>query len=143
LGFLPALEMLVQQTAGRTPARVQLEKGACPEPVEGDMAHRCTPEVELAAYRIAQEALNNALQHAQAQNIVVRVRCDREELTLSVADDGVGFTLPPRPDILTQADHFGLVGMQERATRVGGTLRVRTAPREGTQVTVRLPARSP
>ena len=135
LGFLPALEMLVQQTAGRTTARVQLEKG--------DTAHRCTPEVELAAYRIAQEALNNALQHAQAQNIVVRVRCDREELTLSVADDGVGFTLPPRPDILTQADHFGLVGMQERATRVGGTLRVRTAPREGTQVTVRLPARSP
>ena len=135
LGFLPALEMLVQQTAGRTPARVRLER-------EGT-AHRCTPEVELAAYRIAQEALNNALQHAQAQNIVVRVRCDREELTLSVADDGVGFTLPPRPDILTQADHFGLVGMQERATRVGGTLRVRTAPREGTQVTVRLPARSP
>ena len=135
LGFLPALEMLVQQTAGRTPARVRLER-------EGT-AHRCTPEVELAAYRIAQEALNNALQHAQAQNIVVRVRCDREELTLSVADDGVGFTLPPRPDILTQADHFGLVGMQERATRVGGTLRVRTAPGEGTQVTVRLPARSP
>ncbi|MBE9472134.1 MAG: HAMP domain-containing protein, partial [Chloroflexi bacterium] len=135
LGFLPALEMLVQQTAGRTPARVQLEKG--------DTAHRCTPEVELAAYRIAQEALNNALQHAQAQNIVVRVRCDREELALSITDDGVGFTLPPGPDLLTQAGHFGLVGMQERATRLGGALQVRTAPGEGTQVTVRLPARSP
>ncbi len=141
LGFLPALEMLVQQTAGRTPARVQLEKGAYPEPVEGGTAHRCTPEVELAAYRIAQEALNNALQHAQAQNIVVRVRCDREELALSITDDGVGFTLPPRPDLLTQAGHFGLVGMQERATRLGGALQVRTAPGEGTQVTVRLPGR--
>jgi len=149
LGFLPALEMLVQQTAGRTPARVQLEKGSRPatastrggEPVEEDTAHRCTPEVELAAYRIAQEALNNALQHAQAQNIVVRVRCDREGLVLSITDDGVGFTLPPRPDILTQVDHFGLVGMQERATRLGGTLHVRTAPGEGTRVTVRLPGR--
>ncbi len=133
LGFLPALEMLVQQTAGRAPARVRLERE--------DTAHRCTPEVELAAYRIAQEALNNALQHAQAQNIVVRVRCDREGLVLSITDDGVGFTLPPRPDILTQADHFGLVGMQERATRLGGTFHVRTAPGEGTQVTVRLPGR--
>jgi len=157
LGFLPALEMLVQQTAGRTPARVRLEKGASPvcpersrgkpvegaspEPVEGDTAHRCAPEVELAAYRIAQEALNNALQHAQAQNIVVCVRCDREELTLSITDDGVGFTLPPRPDLLTQAGHFGLVGMRERATRLGGALQVRTAPGEGTQVTVRLPGR--
>jgi len=97
--------------------------------------------VELAAYRIAQEALNNALQHAQAQNIVVCVRCDREELTLSITDDGVGFTLPPRPDLLTQAGHFGLVGMRERATRLGGALQVRTAPGEGTQVTVRLPGR--
>jgi len=139
LGFLPALEMLVQQTAERTPARVQLEKGACPEPVEGDTAHRLAPEVELAAYRIAQEALNNALQHAQAQNIVVRVRCDWEELALSITDDGVGFTLPPRPDLLTQAGHFGLVGMQERATRLGGTFHVRTAPGKGTQVTVHMP----
>ncbi len=135
LGFLPALEALVQQTAGRTPARVRLEREST--------AHRCTPEVELAAYRIAQEALNNALQHAQAQNIVVRVRCDREELALSITDDGVGFTLPPGPDLLTQAGHFGLVGMQERATRLGGALQVRTAPGEGTQVAVRLPARSP
>jgi signal transduction histidine kinase len=134
LGFLPALEMLVQQTAERSTARTRLEKG--------DTVHRCAPEVELAAYRIAQEALNNAVQHAQAQNIVVRVRCDLEKLTLSVADDGVGFTLPHRPDFLTQAGHFGLVGMQERAARLGGTLQIRTAPGEGAQVTVQLPDRS-
>jgi len=131
LGFLPALEMLVQQAAERTTARLRLEKG--------NTVHRCAPEVELAAYRIAQESLNNAIQHAQAQNIVVRVRCDREELALFITDDGVGFTLPPGPDLLTQAGHFGLVGMQERATRLGGTLQVHTAPGEGTQVTVRLP----
>ncbi|MEE9616093.1 MAG: ATP-binding protein [Anaerolineae bacterium] len=131
LGFIPALEMLAQQAAGRTSARVRLEKECT--------VHRLAPEVELATYRIAQEALNNALQHAHAQNIVVRAQCDSEGLTLSVTDDGVGFTLPPRPDLLTQAGHFGLVGMQERATRLGGTLQVRTAPGKGTQVTIRLP----
>ena len=135
LGFLPALEMLVQEAAGPTTARVGLEKAG---PV-----CRFGPAVELTAYRIVQAALNNAIQHAQAQNIVVRVRCDPDGLALSVVDDGVGFTLPPGPDILTRAGHFGLVGMQERATRVGGTLQVHTAPGEGTRVTVRLPGRAP
>jgi len=135
LGFLPALEMLARQTAERTPARVKLEKA-------GDV-RRFASEVELAAYRIAQEALNNAVQHAQAQHIVVRVDCAPEGLTLSVADDGVGFTLPVRPDVLTRADHFGLVGMQERATRLGGALKVDTAPGTGTRITVHLPTRTP
>ena len=131
LGFLPALEMLVQQAAERTAARVRLEKG--------DVVHQCAPDVEMAAYRIAQEALNNALQHAQAQNVVIRIQCDLERLTLSVADDGVGFTLPQRPDFFTQDGHFGLVGMQERATQLGGTLQIRTSPEEGTLVTVQIP----
>ena len=133
LGFLPALEMLVQEAAGRTTARIRLEK-------EGPV-RRFGPEVELTAYRIVQEALNNAIQHAQAQRIVVHVRCDPDGLVLSVVDDGAGFILPPRPDILTQAGHFGLVGMQERATHVGGILQVQTSPGEGTHVTVRLPDR--
>lgn len=131
LGFLPALEMLVQQAAERTTARLRLEKG--------DATHRCAPEVELAAYRIAQEALNNAIQHARAHEIVVCVHCDSEGLTLTVTDDGVGFTLPQRPDLFTQVGHFGLVGMQERATRLGGTFQVHSAPGEGTQVTAHLP----
>jgi signal transduction histidine kinase len=135
LGFLPALEMLVQQTAERTDAQVRLEKES-PVP-------RCAPEVELATYRIAQEALSNAVQHAQARHIVVRVRCDSEDLTLSVSDDGAGFALPPRPDVLTRAGHFGLVGMQERVDRLGGTFLVETVPGEGTRVTARFPAQLP
>jgi len=131
LGFLPALEALVQQVAERTTAGVRLER---PGPV-----YRLAPEAELAAYRIAQEALNNAVQHAGATDIVVSVQGTAGELLLSVTDDGHGFTLPERADTLTQAGHFGLVGMQERAARLGGTLQVRTAPGKGTQVSVRLP----
>jgi two-component system sensor histidine kinase DegS len=133
LGFIPALEMLVRQVAESTTARVEFTK-VCAD-------QRLPPEVELAAYRIAQEALNNALQHAQAENITVRVRCDSDALALSVIDDGVGFELPARPDLLTQAGHFGLLGMRERATLLGGSFRIHTAAGEGTHVFVHLPAR--
>ncbi|MGD2104933.1 MAG: histidine kinase [Anaerolineae bacterium] len=132
LGFIPALEMLVRQVKEQTEARVILEK-ACVD-------QRLAAEVELAAFRIAQEALNNALQHAQAEEIIVRVRCEGEGLNLSVVDDGVGFRLPARPDLLTQAGHFGLMGMRERSTLLGGAFRVDTAPGQGTRVTVNLPA---
>ncbi len=131
LGFFPALEMLVRQADERTPVRIQLE--------EGNTIHRFPSEMELAAYRIAQEALNNVIQHAQARHIVVRVRSTPDNLTLSVTDDGVGFDLPPRPDILTQDGHFGLVGMQERVTRLGGAFQIHTAPGEGTQIIAHLP----
>jgi signal transduction histidine kinase len=132
LGFVPALEMLIRQAADQTTAQVQLTKSCADQ--------RLAPEVELAAYRIAQEALHNALQHARAENITVRVRCASDGLALSVIDDGVGFGLPPRPDLLTRAGHFGLLGMRERATLLGGSFRIRTAPGKGTRVTVRLPA---
>jgi signal transduction histidine kinase len=134
LGFMPALEMLVQQAAQRTSVRIRLEtQGA---------ARRCAPDVELVAYRIAQEALNNALQHADAQEIAICVRYDAQEMSLSVADDGKGFSLPQRPDQLTQAGHFGLVGMRERATLLGGDLDIRTAPGQGTRILFRLPTKS-
>ena len=135
LGFLPALEMLVRQVSERTAARVKLETGG--------VVRRFAPEVELAAYRVAQEALSNAAQHAQAQEITVGFRGDGDGLTLTIVDDGMGFALPPGPDVMTQAGHFGLVGMKERVTRLGGTFQVDTVPGAGTRITVRLPDQVP
>jgi signal transduction histidine kinase len=132
LGFMPALEMLVRQTAERTDAEIRL--------VQGQPVQRLATDVELGAYRIAQEALTNALQHAQAQHITVRVDGEAQALTLAVIDDGRGFTFPEKPDLLTREGHFGLIGMQERATLLGGTFQVRTVPGHGTHVVVRLPA---
>ena len=131
LGFLPALETLVRQADERSASHVRLERGGS--------VPRLDPEVELTAYRIAQEALNNALHHSRATVITVRVMSDEQGLSLSIIDDGEGFTLPLRPDVLTKAGHFGLVGMQERASRLGGTLQVHTAQGKGTQVVARLP----
>ncbi len=133
LGFVPALEALVDQAAARTDAVVELEK-------EGAI-QRLAPDVELAAYRIAQEAVTNAVRHARADRIIVRVRTHREGLVLSVTDDGAGFDLPPGPDVLTRAGHFGLMGMRERAMLLGGSLSIDSAPGEGTRIEVRLPSR--
>jgi signal transduction histidine kinase len=133
LGFVPALEMLVRQATEHGDGEVHLEQ---PQTV-----HRLPPKVELGAYRIVQEALNNALQHAQAQHVTIHVESQAEHLVLTIADDGVGFVFPGKPDELTRDGHFGLIGMLERATQLGGTLHVDTAPGQGTRVFVRLPIR--
>ena len=85
--------------------------------------------------RIAQEALQNALRHARADHIAVRVSADDGRILLEVEDDGVGF----EPDAVdTRSRRLGLTSMEERARRLGGTLEIRSAPNAGT--TVRLEA---
>ena len=85
--------------------------------------------------RIAQEALQNALRHADATRIVVRLDADDGRVLLSVEDDGVGFD-PRATD--ARSHRLGLTSMEERATRAGGRLEIRSARGEGT--TVRLEA---
>jgi two-component system sensor histidine kinase DegS len=134
LGFMPALEMLIRQARERTGVDIRLERG--------QTIDRLAPKVELGAYRIVQEALNNAVQHARAQHVTIHVAFEAQRLILTVADDGEGFVFPEKPDGLTRDGHFGLIGMQERAAQLGGTLRVDTAPGQGTRILVRLPAQS-
>jgi nitrate/nitrite-specific signal transduction histidine kinase len=98
--------------------------------VEGD--GRLSPEVEEGLYRIAQEALNNALKHAHAQTVSVHLHHNRRTVTLEIADDGVGF----EPAEAQEQGGFGLRGMEERAVRMGGELTVQSKPGEGTNVTV-------
>jgi signal transduction histidine kinase len=97
------------------------------------------PELPLASkevlYRIAQEALQNALKHARPSRIELTLREDAGELVLCVADDGGGFD--PSGDY---PGHLGLHSMRERATTVGGALEVKSTPGAGTQVLARVPA---
>jgi signal transduction histidine kinase len=127
LGFVPALEMLVRQHADLTDAKLHLERH---EPI-----CRLPSEIELAAYRVVQEALRNAIRHAQAEHITVHVQCRPDMLQLTVTDDGVGFVFPDQPQDLTGGGHFGLLGMQERIAQLGGTFQIDTAPGRGTRVT--------
>jgi len=130
LGFVPALEVLIRSADTRTDALVTLR-------VDGS-ERRLATDMELAAYRITQEALNNAIQHAQARHISVTVAYD-DGLTLQVADDGSGFEPATHLGNYTRAGHFGLVGLLERARQWGGSLKVDSRPGRGTVIRVRLP----
>ncbi len=95
-------------------------------------------EKRLALYRIAQEALNNAVQHAAAARIDLALAVENGRLVLTVDDDGVG---PPAADALDYAarGHYGLLGMQERADLLRADLAVGPGPLGGTRVAVAAP----
>ena len=100
--------------------------------VEGQVELPATVEEEL--YRIAQEALNNALKHAAPTLVTVTIRADGEHVELEVADNGRGFD----PQTVTNNAGIGLTSMHERAQKLGATLDVTSAPGEGTRVRVTL-----
>jgi signal transduction histidine kinase len=99
--------------------------------VEGE--RRLAPAVEGELFRIAQEALNNAIKHAGASRVDVRVDIGERAATIEVRDDGCGFD-PLAPDV--RAKRLGLTSMQERAEALRGSLAVRSARGEGTTVSV-------
>jgi signal transduction histidine kinase len=96
-------------------------------------ATKAEPETEGEVLRIAQEALANALRHADAERIELRVQGRDGRLTVTVADDGVGFD-PKAPGLRSR--RLGLTSMEERARALGGTLAVVSRPGEGTTVTL-------
>ena len=87
--------------------------------------------------RIAQEAVNNALKHAEARQIRVKMYVERRKLWLRIADNGCG--LIPQDVLASRDNHFGLIGMQERAKSLGGEFRLMSRPGEGTEVEVAVP----
>jgi signal transduction histidine kinase len=93
-------------------------------------------KVERELYRIAQEALQNALKHSGADVIALELDLDAAGSTLTVTDDGAGFD-PADP--LLRSQHLGLTVMAERARAVGGRLELRSRPGEGTTVRVEVP----
>ncbi len=93
----------------------------------------------LALFRIVQEALRNAAQHAGARTVWVRLGWDAATITAEVRDDGVGFAPPPRWAALVERGHLGLAGATERAEALGGRLTVESAPGRGTVVRAVVP----
>ena len=93
------------------------------------------PDRELALLRIAHEALHNAVRHAKADHVTVRLAGENGKLVVEVSDDGVGFD-PHAPDVRSR--HLGLTSMEERARELHGRLKIRSAPGQGTTVRVEL-----
>jgi signal transduction histidine kinase len=130
LGLVPALDMLARDTSELLNIPVIFETSGADR--------RLRPEVELALYRIAQEALSNVARHAQASLVEVGLVFNQETISLTVSDDGGGFSVPKSPAEMAPTGHFGLLGMQERAELVGARLMINSALGQGTHVIVKL-----
>lgn len=103
---------------------------------------RPPPAIEQGAFRIAQEAIANIIQHAQARTVIVRLRRVPTRLELSIADDGSGFD-PRRTRHPDGRHHLGLIGMRERVLMLGGELRIDSTPGRGTQIVAVFPVDAP
>ncbi len=90
--------------------------------------------IKQALYRIAQEALQNAVKHARPDRLDVRLICNADSIHLEICDNGVGFD-----PMAAYPGHLGLRSMRERATNVGGTLAIASVPGCGTQIHASLP----
>jgi signal transduction histidine kinase len=130
LGLVTALEMLTKETSQNNSIQIEFERS-------GD-EQRLSHEVELALYRIAQEALNNVVRHSQAKHADMQISFGKKETTLEVIDDGVGFIMPKSPTDFAPNGHFGLLGIRERADLIGAHLEVESVPGNGTRLKVQI-----
>jgi signal transduction histidine kinase len=131
LGLVAALEMLVRETGQSSGLPVDFSTSGT--------ERRRPAEVELALYRMAQEALNNALHHAQANHVSVRMEFNSHVTRLDITDDGKGFEVPKTPAEFTPQGHFGLLGLYERSELIGALLEISSSPGKGTRLSIDLP----
>jgi len=128
LGLVTALEMLARETSQNNAMNIEFQKSG--------EEQRLSHEVELALYRIAQEALNNVVRHSQAKRADLHISFGEKEIELEVSDNGIGFNMPKSPTDFAPNGHFGLLGIHERADLIGARLEVESARGKGTKLKV-------
>jgi PAS domain S-box-containing protein len=135
LGLAAALRSIAQQTAQRSGLTIRCEP---------DLAvQRLAPEVEIAVFRIAQEALTNIVRHAQARQVQMTLRREDGMLVLSVQDDGCGFALEDVRARAATGGSLGVLGMEERAALIGAELQITSAVGQGSRLCLRYPLQTP
>lgn len=122
LGLSAAINQIAQSAAGRGKLTLTTELP------ENDLL--LSPDVMQCLYRVAQEAIENVLHHANANQLIVKLTPHEKDIELTIQDDGVGFT----PQANTPNGHYGLAGMAERAQLVGGELLIHSKPKAGTLI---------
>ncbi len=126
LGLAESLESLVRDWQRRHPALLLTLRHQLPADLGAS--------VSLAAYRVVQEGLVNAVRHAQARHVMIDVSSTAERMIVSVADDGVGLSAQ-----WSRPGHFGLRGLAERVEHLGGGLQVRNSEPHGVTLTAEIP----
>lgn len=130
-GLVPSLRQYIKRFGEQKQAPQVLFQ------VDGEI-YRQPPDIELAVFRVVQEAMNNCQKHARAKQVRVVLTFTEESLDLIVADDGRGFELGSL-SVLASEGHLGLIGMQERMAAVGGQWQVESAPKQGCRVLAHCP----
>ncbi len=134
LGLVEALKHFVSEWSRNHQIATNFHAGT-----RGSSA-RLIPSIEINIYRIAQESLNNVLKHAQAKHVSVIFEERENEIRLIIEDDGVGFAIEEKTDLVKLSGHgLGLLGMRERAAVIGGTLEIESRPNAGTTVFLKAP----
>jgi signal transduction histidine kinase len=128
LGLVPALRSLLDQQGKRASVAVRFSAENLPENLD--------PEIQTTCFRIAQEAITNAMRHANATQIDVDLRCENGKLRLVIRDDGIGFDVKSAQ---AQTVGLGLIGIKERAALAGGRAKIISSPNKGTTTDVSLP----
>jgi signal transduction histidine kinase len=132
LGLVAAIRSLVRNFSRGSEYRVILE-------VDGEEEVELTEEIEMSIYRILQEILHNAQKYSQARLVQVKLALEPERVFLRVEDDGEGFVIPENLSQFGVKGHFGLMGIKERVEMLDGTLKVISAPKRGSQITIEIP----
>jgi len=117
------LRQLVEATMSRTTMQISFSISGTPRELSA--------EVQVGLYRLAQEALNNVVRHSKATSASVTLEWHSDRLTLTIADDGCGFSPSAVPP-----GHLGLTFMRERAAALGASLRLETARSQGTTIAI-------
>ncbi len=135
LGLAAVLGDARTEFAGRTGIPVRL---TCMR-----LTARLPADAELAMFRILQESLRNVEKHAQASRVSVRLSQEGAFVRLMVTDDGIGFDQNGHSGRRTRKGRLGLLSMHERAKCVGGTLKIKSAVRSGTEIALLIPSANP
>jgi signal transduction histidine kinase len=130
LGLMPALRWYVAQMS---------DLWGFPIEFEGAKIGRLPDHIEVAAFRIVQEAVSNCARHASPTKVGVHVISQDGALHLEIEDDGVGFDVVEVAARARTGEAVGLEGMRERAEIAGGTFRVDSVPGRGTRVVAEIP----
>lgn len=130
LGLVAALEWLLRE--------FEHGSGITTDLVTSGIDEAPDPAIATALFRITQEALTNIARHARASLVEVRLTATAESISLRIRDDGVGF----EPSSASRSPSLGLLGIEERARRLGGTATVQSTPGRGTVVDVVIPLAS-
>jgi signal transduction histidine kinase len=132
-GLAASLRGAVRELTETKPLRVKLSLD--------EVATELQPEVEYNLLRIVREAVNNSVKHAGASEIEVKLRAASDALNISIRDDGSGFQ--PEDAAAPGPGHYGIIGMKERASKIGASLDLSTSEGKGTTITLRLPLSAP